>query len=311
MRQLKHDQAKGESQNSNSNYPSNLLNSLDDLDKLVSRPFFLAKLPLVFEYALSVPGNFFGVPLVALSLTPNLIALYFCHETPPNSWLAAACVLTAIILMLWAFVLQGKAVAIRTFYGPALGALAPAFGISLLCSLSEETRQVGYFQIAAWCLSVVPVALLKPFISRARPCLLKGDHDKHLSILPKLFTRDGRASFPSGDAAGAVAVMYPLIRCGDNIGVCVGVTGVCLSIIGRMYWKAHHFGDVMVGAGLALGCCWLLEQHMAQDGGCCRAQLWQALSMHATLLVTVIASRLWFKVRLFQSGTISTEEKKR
>jgi membrane-associated phospholipid phosphatase len=295
-----------------------LLNQLDALDKYVSRPFFLARLPAVVEYALSIPGNCFGVPLFALFVAPNLTAMYF-SETPPLStwWHLIVWSLVLAVLVLWVFVLKGNRLAIKTFYGPMLGAIAPVFGIALLSLMPDIlARQVGFFQLTAWCVSVIPVALLKPSAARGRPACQEdcgtvkaAMNAKHLAILPRLFQHDSQASFPSGDAAGAMAVMYSVGRCGGGNSLAIALICVTLSATGRMYWQAHHLGDVVVGVGLALLCCWLLEQLVQTDG--CRAEWWQALSAHVVLCTIVILSRLFHKTKVFSGGTIRTEENKK
>lgn len=305
-----------------------LLYRLDAFDKRLSRPIFLAKLPAVAEYALSVPGNFFGVPVVTLLVTPNALAMYFSESTPLSTlWHCVVCLLIVAVLILWHVVLAGNKNAIQLFYGPTLGALAAILGVVLLSWMPDELssfRHIGYFQLTAWCLAVIPVALLKPSFARLRPVMCHNDNDdddddgkmmkaaaeaKHLSVLPRLFRRDGRASFPSGDAAGAMAVAYALGQCEPHGFFLPSILIVVLSATGRMYWQAHYFGDVVLGAVLAWICCWLLEQALIRTGGeSCRAQRWHALMAHGALCATVILSRIYFKTKVFQSGTLRTDE---
>lgn len=295
-----------------------LVNRLQAFDKCLSRPFFQAKLPAVLEYVCSVPGNFFGVPLFTMIVTPNLNAAFFASKFPPTWWCLLVALPLLAVLALWTFVLKGHLWAIRIFYGPTLGALSPLGGVALLMLLPDEeteARQVAQFQIAAWSAAVIPVAILKPLVARCRPCYGDGGCDaseKHLSVLPLLFRRDGRASFPSGDTAGAMAVAYPLIRCGSDGMLMFGLACVTLSCMGRMYWKAHHLGDVLAGVGLAWGACRVLEELTRQAESCsCCATLKQAGLSHLTLLVTVIVFRIISKKKVFESGTISTHESKK
>ena len=298
-----------------------LLHRMDAIDKRLSRPIFLANLPAVAEFALSVPGNFFGVPVVTLLVTPNALAMYVSESAPlSTSWHCVVWFLILAVLIVWNLVLTGNKKAVRIFYGPTLGALAAILGIFLLSWMPDElsaVRQVGYFQLAAWCLAVIPVALLKPSVARLRPVMCHDDDGmmkaaaeaKHLTVLPRLFRRDGRASFPSGDAAGAMAVAYAIARSESNGSLLPSILIVLLSATGRMYWQAHYLGDVVAGAALAWTCCWLLEQAILLTGGKPgRAQRWHALLAHGALCVTVILSRIYFKTKVFQSGTLRTDE---
>lgn len=303
------------------------LSQLDALDKWLSRPIFLARLPVAVEYILSVPGNFFGVPLVTLFIAPNVMAMCFSDSPLLSTWWhVIVWFLVLVVLILWFFVLKGSKTAIQIFYGPMLGVMAALLGVALLSWMPDQSaRHVGYFQLSAWCASVLPVALLKPATARIRPACQVRDiqviaamQAKHLHVLPRLFQRDGRASFPSGDTAGAMAVSYTIGRCGSSsddgkqhISLAIAVLIVILSATGRMYWQAHHLADVMVGVILAIACCWSLEQALLEWYGAlgsCRAHWWHALCAHAALCIMVILSRLYFKTKIFQSGTIRTDE---
>jgi membrane-associated phospholipid phosphatase len=289
-----------------------MMQRLDQVDKYLSAPLFKAKVPAVVEFLWSIPGNFFGIPLFALVVSPSLVALFFARlnavKSSTNLDVAVSMILLGM-LFLWTMVLRGNKKAIKICYGPLLGAVAPWFGWALLMLFpSEEDRATGYFQITAWCLSVAPVSVLKPLAARTRPCCSPGfskQHDKHLTILPRLFQRDSRASFPSGDTAGAMAIVYPLIRCGGSVGIMIGTTCVVLSVLGRMYWKAHHLSDVTAGVLIALSCCSMLEWILQSP---CRAEVHHAATAFTFLIAIVILSRWYFRMVIFQSGTISTKE---
>jgi len=330
------------------------LNRLENLDKRLSHPFFLAQLPFVVEYGLSVPGNFFGIPIFALVVAPSLTAWFFLerpsaidHNT--KLWMGSVIIAQLVLLILWILLLSGSKKAAKIVYGNMFGAIAPFMGVGLLFlqvineppydSDSSFPQQVGFFQLAAWCISIIPVYLLKPSIARMRPvawCNSKNCNDlelktalsqKHLQILPKIFIRDANASFPSGDTAGAVAVVYSLGRCGGNLGIVLALSCVAASAVGRMYWQAHHFGDVLTGIFIALSCCWLLENFLLlwQEQNfdfetaeyhkpCnCRAQWWQALAAHGMLATVVLLSRITRKTLVLGSGFMSQndEEKKK
>lgn len=291
-----------------------LLLRLDRRDKYFSGPLFRARVPALIEYVWSIPGNFFGVPLFALLVAPNILAVLTDGSKDNTHATVVTSILTVAVVLLWYQVLQGNSNAIRIFYGPIVGALSPIVGMIFLSLLhSDNAQQAGYFQIAAWCISVTPIGILKPLIKRPRPCCSVGSEShndtsttckKHLTMLPKLFERDGRASFPSGDTAGAVAIMYPFFNMDNDNYYYFGMTCITLSVLGRMYWKAHHLLDVIIGVIIAHACCVGL-QHYHND---CRADLWVAASSFGVLVTSVIISRMYHKVVIFKAGTISTSD---
>ena len=53
---------------------------IDKMDKFLSSFIFRLELGKIFEFSLSVPGMWFGVPLYALLLMPTFVALFACHQ---------------------------------------------------------------------------------------------------------------------------------------------------------------------------------------------------------------------------------------
>jgi len=132
-------------------------------------------------------------------------------------------------------------------------------------------------------------------------------------LLPRLFCRDGKASFPSGDTAGAVATVYPVLRYTNNtrITCAIGICLVVLSCVGRMYWLAHHLFDTVAGVVLALVVAYGLERSLCveTDAGdtVCECDWWHVLMAHSVMVACVLGSRMHAKTKLFGSGTIPTK----
>uniref|UniRef100_A0A7S2GZ35 Phosphatidic acid phosphatase type 2/haloperoxidase domain-containing protein n=1 Tax=Helicotheca tamesis TaxID=374047 RepID=A0A7S2GZ35_9STRA len=315
---------------------------MDKLDKQISTPLLALKLPLpIFEYLLSIPGNFFGSCSFTVVTCPALIAICLDGKIHWNHWYALVGMLVVCNLAIWLHVLSpdnkkssSSRFAKKLFYGPLVSAMSPLIGIALLkyapptSSISNNARQMGYFQMCAWSIGVIPASILKPFVARQRPAtwinheenattndnkikmLQKAAREKHISVLPKLFSKDAAVSMASGDAAGAMACMYPLIFVHEssNQAKILAWICVCLSCVGRVYWFAHHVGDVLAGVITSFFACWIL-QHILCDETTCLIQWWDPLVAHGLLLVTAIVTRLMTKQRVFHSGTMRVEDK--
>jgi membrane-associated phospholipid phosphatase len=287
---------------------------LQSIDYYLSFPLFVSIFPNVIECALSIPGNLFGLPIFTLVIFPNLFAtltLEF-HPYPTSSfWHFTIWSISIAGLILWYHALKGNVSAIRFLYGPVTGAGSAFFGIFLLSCIPgkfEPSRSVGHVCIVNWCISVIPVALLKPAIARQRPVMLKNSdiqisrNKKHLSILPRLFRKDGSASFPSGDAAGAMAIAYTINQCYD-VSAWLIFPVLLLSGIGRIYWQAHYLFDVLIGMALAYCFIFLFGPSLSTSPSK-GSHWWEAIVAHLVLCSTAVASRIYWKANVLSSGTI-------
>jgi len=261
--------------------------SLDRLDKSISSPFFRLQIGALAEALLSVPGCCFGAPAF-LSILPSALGCALqadhCAGAPAG---ARAClgITTIIILGAWARLVSqppakadeaatkrqrgdAKGVGLATMQGlakllyhPALVLLAPLAGTALLARLADaEGRAAGSFFLLGWFVAISPVIELKKWAHRRRPLASDARHlgERAAAALPRkaiqniptmIRSFDSNASFPSGDVAGAVAFAYPLVRCGSPS---LGLACLLLSVLGRLYWHAHHALDVLVGGTLSL-----------------------------------------------------------
>ena len=59
----------------------------------------------------------------------------------------------------------------KVFYGPLVGVISPFVGTALVyyAPCSHNVRQIGYFQICAKLVGVIPAAIMKPYFKRLRP----------------------------------------------------------------------------------------------------------------------------------------------
>lgn len=287
----------------------NWLTRLDALDQRLSRPLLTTRLPLVLEYIWSIPGNFFGVPIFACTVTPSVVAWCFAPGPPTESILLLLAIFASVVWM-WVLTLRkNRFVTKHIFYGRGFGCLTPLLGMALLFQVPDvRAQQLGFFQLAAWQLAILPIGVLKSVCARARPALVCSS-PKHLRRLPFLFRKDAFGSFPSGDAGGAVAVAYPILRCADGaFSKAVALSCILLSATGRIYWQAHHLFDVLVGAGISLLSCALLEQlllisldnsDVSSDTGCpCLAKWWHPLQVQVLLVSTIAFFRFVSKRKI-------------
>jgi hypothetical protein len=301
---------------------------LDALDKKISEPIFAFRLPFAaLELFLSVPGNFFGSCSFAFTTCPALIAIAFDEgNTDFGIWHALVGFMLLSNLLVWHLALSPRKDFIhrsarKIFFGPITGALAPILGVAVLavCPLSTYSRQMGYFQGCAWSIGVIPSAIIKPLVARQRPAswILQGGtstqmlqtaaSEKHYTNLPKLFARDAFASMPSGDTAGAMACMYPLLFLSFNSNARIfGIACIAMSCFGRVYWMAHHVGDIFVGVVTSLLACRLLQTILCNDA-VCHVEWWTPLVTHGLLLSVVVFMRWLYNFPIIGTGTIRME----
>jgi membrane-associated phospholipid phosphatase len=318
---------------------SSTFSFLDAIDKKISSPFFLAILPSsALEFALSIPGNFFGSCTFATVTCPALIAAFFDlvdeeKQSIMSFWHGCVLVLLVLNIAIWRLVLTAEKdksthkFARQIFYGPLFSALGPFLGVALLKSgaanISENAIQNGFLQISLWLIGVIPSAIIKPVVRRQRPAararsqtangeakLYNAARDKHFTILPRILAKDTFHSMPSGDAAGAMASMYGLLFLQSETSTAIVFLGcicILLSCIGRMYFLAHHFCDVLVGVVTSFLACKLFQGIMC-DAIVCQVNWWTPLLAHGLLIVVVIVTRLLCtKDKVFDAGTVKND----
>lgn len=222
---------------------------LDRWDKKISG--YIMRLQLgVLEWPLSVPGFIFGNPLILLVGPPTLA--WLAPPASPSTALARTALASAwgISLGLWFAACYGRKYLFAKFYRAPNYILAPWIGLAL-------AGLVGPWRVGAWYSAVfflvsVPVRVLKRLLRRRRPVVCGHDvipqTPRAIDVLVDIHRGDGSASFPSGDVAGAAPFGMALAAgCGMPM---AGCACVALSAFGRMYWRAHHALDVLVGGAI-------------------------------------------------------------
>jgi hypothetical protein len=138
----------------------------------------------------------------------------------------------------------------RSLYSKRLYMFCPLCG-PLFCSLAGIPVANALLHVQTWFLALIPIMAIKKFAKRRRPIISGCGQPKGLPSLEPIIIRDGLASFPSGDVMSAVCFAFPLSHA--HPWLAAGI--VLLTAFGRLYFRAHHFFDVVCGAALAYGIC--------------------------------------------------------
>jgi membrane-associated phospholipid phosphatase len=148
----------------------------------------------------------------------------------------------------------------------------------------------GGFLICSWFATQILIEVLKTLAGRARPAVCL---EQRLEAVPRALpqlqvlmrsARTSHASFPSGDAAGGMLFAfagYALAAPGATIAVAptsmmgpIALRGsaawgviALLCSYGRVFFHAHHVGDVTGGAAIAAAIASALLRYGGGDGG--------------------------------------------
>lgn len=310
--------------------------ALDSLDKLCSGPVHQLQIGLLLEAFLSVPGCFFGMPLMLL-VSPSLIAMLVGNYDAASHALASSAGLVVFnsvtaMLGLWWWVhstadARASAQRMTRMYSPALFMLAPLGGTLLLSQLefaAPIAAAAGNLHLTTWFASILPIIELKRLARRRRPAASEPRHigeataaagrAKALCAIPAMLrSGDPNTSFPSGDVAGAASVAYSLWRCGGSPTTAFACIG--FSALGRLYWQAHHLLDVVCGAAISLAVCAAVD--LVISGGpsasaaatCPPAEPWHAaVPLVALLTQHLVLPRLLGRPNLHAAGVRRVED---
>ena len=252
--------------------------AVDRADKALSLPAFTLELPAPIEWALSVPGVWFGVPLYALLTLPLLQAALAADAGAALPALAGAVLLAS--LAQWFGVLraaqalqdpagEAAAAAVGSVYQPGGKRLSPlvfllaphaALALCRAAGGGERAVHTACFAQASWLLVQGFVALGKRTFQRERPVAaavlrprLAKVH-RHLPALQAMLRHPSTvlSSFPSGDVAGACGwALAGAHSLGGRYGA-LWLGGLGGSALGRLFFHAHHLLDVSTGAAAAV-----------------------------------------------------------
>mmetsp|Transcript_81885 Transcript_81885/g.171296 ORF Transcript_81885/g.171296 Transcript_81885/m.171296 type:complete len:311 (+) Transcript_81885:79-1011(+) len=268
---------------------------IDNLDKSITSPIHRLHIgPL--EWPLSVPGCWFGVApvLIVGPLTIHMLAIVV--ETgktsllPPYSLSLLASLWTCVLGLWFKFCAGDLRIAKRFLWAKELYLFAAPAGACLsLVAGNGASWSVGAFFPVAWCAALAIAFVLKGKTKRRRPlvceCVQKISPPRTIDIIPTTLRWDPVASLPSGDVAGAAAFAYTLAR-GTG---CYFLAAFCLACsgFGRMYWLAHHFFDVLMGAAVGVGACVVIEVVWVKVDKVC---LWHVILAHTVMLIFLRAA---------------------
>ena len=230
--------------------------TLDVIDKALTWPFNRMYVS-VLEVPLTVVGTWFGIPVTSMSLC----ALILGAATSRTFHLSLLSLLFFVLALLAWFVLlsRGKhddfySLSKNALFGAIIGAQVATHVSFRMNPDSPNPEAVSAWYLISYLLTQLIVCYLKAVCRRMRPGAALSSS---LSSVPRLFPLVTFLnckgfmvfeSFPSGDAAGAMCFSCVLaaVTQSDYAYVFAAVASA-----GRMYFFAHHFIDVAVGAGIA------------------------------------------------------------
>lgn len=234
------------------------LTRLNKNDEEYSIKIFEYSLPKPVEALFTVPANWFGLPPTLL-MGPLWMGVLL-DESPHRNWrlVGTTFFLTAPFLFLWARMLSrenGDRFILKIFLARE-GFLFLPISTVLCYWLIEDPELFSLAVYPTWIFPPLMISVLlgKDWARRKRPCTKKKFEaciqKKKFPLFPRLLARSGSdGSFPSGDAAAAMAFAIPIALGGRS-----EVGGILMFLVctGRVYFLAHHVFDTIAGACLTL-----------------------------------------------------------
>ena len=228
------------------------MNLLDRIDKQISRCVFYLELGKV-EWIIAFFGVWHGVPLTSLGFPIPQVAVLIASGPSVGS---VAAIVVPFLVMAPIYIMCILRGSIATFY--SVRYLVPSLlaGFTVSSLLGERALAAHIFYLCSYFITQMFVLTGKVFTRRLRPgSCMEEELMKVQRELPPLnyIGKTGHTvfeSFPSGDAAGAMCLSAAAYAITGYTQRWVFAFGF-LSAFGRMYFFAHHFGDVSVGIGIA------------------------------------------------------------
>jgi len=263
---------------------------LDRLDKAISSPVFHCVLPKPVEMVLTMPGAWFGCPAYAWGFSPVLLACIVGREKPVAKYLGLpALVVGAGWWLKQLFVgnepealtqKRGVIQIFKTVHNPLVlfGLSHATMSLITYGGLSEHAWVVALY-LSSWYVVQGVAEAFKSLVWRLRPTAVLKDLQGVRRGFPELgfLVRQpdqANLSFPSGDSAGSACFATALALAAPEL-TTPAIILACTSGFGRMYFHAHHFGDVVAGELLGAGSVLLMHRFVprAHWGHCLLAQL--------------------------------------
>ena len=146
---------------------------IDRTDKTISGPLLRLQLSLPLEVALSVPGCFFGMPVI-LSIVPSAVAIAATGSSVllGNERSLIAIGAGCLLLFSWGLILAGNEALALRFFSMRACVVAPAVGVWLVetnPAFDDVARAQAHLTLVSWFLSLIPTLLIKHFARRRRP----------------------------------------------------------------------------------------------------------------------------------------------
>jgi len=219
-----------------------------NIDEKISKIFFEASLPPIFEVLLSIPGNWFGLAPFALA-GPIFVASLTDTNGNRAVLRRTAAVLFMAYLALWCAFVRGNSFCTKQVLFNWKGYLIfPPCAVALNHFLIPDQKSFSrsVYPLFIYAPTLIVVLILKNTTLRMRPCAkYKHLHDrKYLSQIPRILSGDHQTgSFPSADTALSASFVIPIASEWPNL----AATLVFLSCVGRLYFLAHHAFDTICG----------------------------------------------------------------
>ncbi|GBG32356.1 Hypothetical Protein FCC1311_085812 [Hondaea fermentalgiana] len=252
--------------------------ALDAFDAKISLPIMTLDLGEAAEWAIAIPGTWFGMPPMAWGPLPLLVAGFAALHDPKVSsemlwrWFGFICAPFTLGLLAFFvyYVRRGNAKIIYIITKYILIPFSVGMPLVATYGLGERSGHIVSLTLCSWILTEAVCHILKITARRMRPVVCLTDKIKDvpraLSCIQHVVTAGETAfeSFPSGDAAGAIvfSVILAHLGAGPASWLCV-----LLSAFGRVFLHAHHIIDVTVGSLIGYFCTnYLIGVYGFQEG---------------------------------------------
>lgn len=247
---------------------------LDRMDELLSMPFMKLQLGYLFEFIVSIPGTWFGIPpfvwgvlhigLLAAACNeeqvvhPKAVSLWINLLFWPSFWVS--------FVWFW-WMLDRKD--IMPAFAIAKWIMFPCVaGIGALAAtvLGERSGHASSLFMCCWFLSEAIIHVVKVTSRRMRPLVSNSDQlsriERNYTAVRQIVMIGETAfhSFPSGDAGSAMVFSY-LLHC-YGYGSWVWMLTV-FSCFGRIFLHAHHLLDVLAGCLIS----WMVSRYLVGAWG--------------------------------------------